>query len=315
MRTAWRLNCDSPLKAEGLADVLRGLFDTGFRTDKLRTVPRPGFFALFFSIALLLFLVQFARLIWAVVTPVSPVGDWHPASAVVLSPETQLALFNSFDPFSRALPQDAGQAVVTSLPVELFGILVNGSSGLGSAIIAGSDGVQISYAVGEEIQPGVTLASVAFDYVVLSRGGAQERIYIDQSVPAKVAEPGAGGAVPGPGGPPAPAVTAPSVSGATVSGAGNPPRTVANMQKYVGFSPRAINGKISGVVAAPGSNLAGFRAMGFLPGDIITAVNGRKIASASDAAFVQQQIKPGARLSLLVERGADTVPISLNLEQ
>ena len=289
---------------------MRSLFDTGFRTDRLRALPRPTPFALLFSIALLALLVQIARLVWTVVTPISPVGDWRPASAVVLPLATRQALFSSFNPFVRGNAVESGQAVVTSLQVELFGILLNGSSGLGSAIIAGSDGIQNSYAVGEEIQPGVTLAGVAFDHVVISHGGAQESIFIDQSVPAKVV------------GSSAPAQnatangTAPSlVSGATVSGAGNPPRTVENLNKYVGFSPRTVGGKITGVVAAPNGDAAGYSAMGFMPGDIITAVNGRKITSASDAAFVQQQIKPGARLSLMVERGAKTVPISLNLEQ
>ncbi len=289
---------------------MRSLFDTGFRTDRLRSLPRPSPFALFFSVALLAFLVQLARLVWVIVTPVSPVGNWRPATAVVLPLATRQALFSGFNPFMRVGAADQGPAIVTSLQLELFGILLNGSSGLGSAIIAGSDGVQNSYAVGEEIQPGVTLAGVAFDHVIISRGGTQERVYIDQSVPAEVVGSGAStNAV-------APANAAqPGPSGATVSGAGNPPRTAENLQKFVGLSPRTVNGKITGVVAEPKGDAAGYRAMGFLPGDIITSVNGRKITSASDAAFAQSQIKPGARLSLMVERGAQTVPLALNLEQ
>mgnify|MGYP001193546051 FL=1 len=293
----------------GLGVSVRSLFDTGFRTDHLRSLPRPSPFALLFSIALLAFLVQLARLVWTIVTPVSPVGDWRPASAVVLPLATRQALFSGFNPFARASAADQGPAIVTSLQIELFGILLNGSSGLGSAIIAGSDGVQNSYAVGEEIQPGVTLAGVAFDHVIISRGGAQERVYLDQSVPAEVV---GSGDPPGTNASPA---AQPGPSGATVSGAGNPARTAENLQKFVALSPRTVNGKITGVVAAPKGDAAGYRAMGFLPGDIITSVNGRKITSASDAAFAQSQIKPGARLSLMVERGAQTVPVALNLEQ
>lgn len=288
---------------------MRSLFETGFRTDRLRSVPRPTPFALLFTIALLALLVQMARLVWTIATPVSPVGDWRPASAVVLPFATRQALFTSFDPFSRDAPASDGAAVITSLQIELFGTLTNGSSGLGSAIIAGSDGIQNSFAVGEEIQPGVTLTGVAFDHVTISRAGNEERIYLDQSVPADVV--GAAPAAPGSNA----GSAAPAVSGATVSGAGNPARTVDNLKRFVSFNPRVVGGKITGVVAAPGSDAAGYRAMGFLPGDIITSVNGRRIASASDAAFVQQQIKPGARLSLMVERGADTVPLAINLEQ
>ncbi|WP_420605400.1 type II secretion system protein N [Novosphingopyxis sp.] len=289
---------------------MRSLFETGFRTDRLRSLPRPSLFALFFSIALLALLIQIARLVWTVVTPISPVGDWRPASAVVLPLATRQALFTSFNPFSRGAKLDEGQAVVTSLQIELFGILMNGSSGLGSAIIAGSDGIQNSYVVGEEIQSGVTLVGVAFDHVVVSRGGTQERVYLDQSVPAEVVGAGSSPSTGGTAG-----AKPLGTSDATVSSTGNPPRTVENLNKFVALNPRTVGGRITGVVAAPSGDVAGYRAMGFLPGDIITAVNGRQIKSASDAAFVQQQIKPGARLSLMVERGAQTVPLALNLEQ
>lgn len=292
----------------GVGIFVRNLFNTGFRTDRLRTLPQPSVSALFFGIALLILLIQVARLMWTVITPVSPVGDWRPASAVVLPVATRQALFSTFNPFARGAAADQGQAVITSLQIELFGITVNGSSGLGSAIIAGSDGIQTSYAVGEEIQSGVTLAGVAFEYILINRGGTQERVYIDQSVPAQVVGSGSAPAS-GAGG------ATRATSGATVSGAGNPPRTVENLNRFVGFNPRNVNGKITGIVASPSGDVAGYRAMGFLPGDIITSVNGRRIASASDAAFVQQQIKPGARLSLMVERGAETVPLALNLEQ
>ena len=95
---------------------MRSLFETGFRTDRLRSLPRPSLFALFFSIALLALLIQIARLVWTVVTPISPVGDWRPASAVVLPLATRQALFTSFNPFSRGAKLDEGQAVVTSAP-------------------------------------------------------------------------------------------------------------------------------------------------------------------------------------------------------
>ena len=44
---------------------------------------------------------------------------------------------------------------------------------VGSAIIAGPDGVQKAFAVGETVAQGVTLAAVGADHVELSRGGAR----------------------------------------------------------------------------------------------------------------------------------------------
>ena len=43
-------------------------------------------------------------------------------------------------------------------------------------------------------------------------------------------------------------------------------------------------------------------------------VNGRPIRSAADVAALNGQLRPGARLSLTIERGADTVPIAIILE-
>ena len=83
-------------------------------------------------------------------------------------------------------------------------------------------------------------------------------------------------------------------SDATVSSTGNPAAHGGKSQQVRRLETRAP--WAAGLPAswpAPSGDVAGYRAMGFLPGDIITAVNGRQIKSASDAAFVQQQIKPG----------------------
>jgi len=136
----------------------------------------------------LLVLIQAVRLIWTVATPLGPVGDWRANQVEVLSPGSRLALFSSFDPFFRS-GAAASANVITSLQLTLYGTRMNEGSGLGSAILAGPDGVQDSYAIGDEIMPGVTLESVRFDHVVIDRGGAQESLYLDQSVPAETVDP------------------------------------------------------------------------------------------------------------------------------
>src|SRR3546814_10239596 len=75
------------------------------------------------------------------------------------------------------------------LGLTLYGVNINEATGGGSAIIAAEDGEQASYAVGDEIAPGVRLAGVAFDHVTLDRGGAQESLFLDQSGDAPVASP------------------------------------------------------------------------------------------------------------------------------
>jgi general secretion pathway protein C len=154
--------------------------------------------------------VQAARLAWAVVTPTGPVGAWTAAPGPDAA-AGRAALAAGTDPFFRAGSGDAS-ATVTALPFSLFGTRVDEATGRGSAILAASDNVQRSVAVGEEIEPGVTLKSVAFDHVVIRRAGRDESLFLvqtDSAPPAPVM--GAQG-VPVPPTVPAPA-SAPATEG------------------------------------------------------------------------------------------------------
>jgi general secretion pathway protein C len=124
--------------------------------------------------------MQAARLLWAVMTPLGPVGYWHPPGAKMVTANP------AFDPFFR-LAGAADNSAVTALPLKLFGVRVDEATGRGSAIIATPDGVQSSFGIGDEVVPGVHLKLVASDHAVLDRRGAEEQIFLDQSVPAPVA--------------------------------------------------------------------------------------------------------------------------------
>ena len=161
--------------------------------------------------------IQLARLFWIMVTPLGPIGDWRAPSSLVAPPAT--ARLGDFDPFFR-LANATGPTAVTSLNLRLYGVREDRATGRGSAIIGLPDGTQNSYAVGEEIMPGVTLAAVGFDNVTISRSGALEQIFLDQSQPATAAGAPAPqivtpGAVPQPGAPairPPPIVAAPAAA-------------------------------------------------------------------------------------------------------
>lgn len=119
--------------------------------------------------------ILLARAIWLAVTPAGPLGT---PPAAMAAPASPLALAGS-DPF---FPQSAAAPdIVSALDLALVGTRVDSASGRGSAIIATPDGGQQSFAVGEEIMPGVTLVAVAFESVTLDRGGSRETLYIDQS--------------------------------------------------------------------------------------------------------------------------------------
>lgn len=180
----------------------------------LARLPRVTVYTAVELLLLVLLAVQCARLFWAVLTPVGPLGQFRSLSAA--APAPSLASLGGFDPFFRQAPGQQGpaQAVVTSLNIRLFGTSQNNATGGGTAIIAGPDGAQRSIAVGEEIMPGVTLAGVAFDHVTISRGGTEEQLFLDQSTGSGQAAPPQPGTTmqvqPVPPAPPQPPAAAPT---------------------------------------------------------------------------------------------------------
>jgi general secretion pathway protein C len=247
---------------------------------------------------LALIALQCARLIWTAVTPVGPLGDWRGSGAD--RPAAGTAALVDFDPFFR-LSGSGGPVTVTSLNLKLFGIRQDQASGQGSAIVAGSDGQQRSIAVGEEIEPGVTLKAVGFDSVTISRGGADEQLFMDQSQdPATVSAPN----VPTPAAP-APPVVQPT----TAVEPGSPPPPPSKLYpNEVSMAPRMNGTQLTGVTVRPQGNDEGFRALGLAPGDVVVAVNGRRIKSMDEARGMATQLA-SARVILQVERGGQMVTL------
>jgi len=246
---------------------------------------------------LVLIAVQCARLFWILVAPVGPVGDWKATSGIVAAPDA--SVLASFDPFFR-LDGTTGPTVVTSLNLKLYGVREDRATGRGAAIIALPDGRQMNFAVGEEVMPGVTLTAVGFDNVTISRNGATEQIFLDQSGPVQAA--GAPENVaPQPGGPaaPMPVVVAqpiPVAPGAAIN-----------------FVPRTSNGHVTGIVVSPGSDGGrAFGAAGFAPGDVVVAVNGQRISSLEQ---VRAAMGQNGEVNVIVDRGGQAVPLHVRLNR
>jgi general secretion pathway protein C len=247
---------------------------------------------------LALIALQCARLIWTAVTPVGPLGDWRGTGSD--RPAAGGVALADFDPFFR-LSGAGGPVTVTSLNLKLFGIRQDQASGQGSAIVAGSDGQQRSVAVGEEIEPGVTLKAVGFDSVTISRGGADEQLFMDQSQGPQTAPV-----------PTTPAPTAPAPPVAQPSSAvepGGPPVPPSKLYpNEVSMAPRMNGTQLTGVTLRPQGNEEGFRALGLAPGDVVVSVNGRRIKSMEQAQGMATQLA-SARVVLQVERGGQMVTL------
>ncbi len=264
----------------------------------LARLPRTSAYTLLELVLLSLLAVQCARLVWTIATPVGPIGDWRPESAS--RPAGQFGLLGSFDPFFR-LNNQAGPVVVTSLNLTLHGIRQDEASGRGSAIIATPDGLQRSFAVGEEIVPGVTLTAVAFDSVTISRGGVAEQLFMDQSPPAQVVGPPGPPAAGQPGAPPiVPVPAAPSAA---------PAAPAPSLADHASFTPRTNGNEVTGVIVSPQGSGDAFRAAGFAPGDVIVRVNGRRIDSAEAARSVAADLAGARGASVQVERDGRVITL------
>jgi general secretion pathway protein C len=262
------------------------------RAAVLRRLPRLTVYSAAEILLIVLIAVQAARLIWLVVAPVGPVGDWRAASALALPADG--AVLTSFDPFFR-LSGASGPAVVTSLNLKLYGVREDRATGRGSAIIALPDGRQMSFAVGEEIMPGVALTAVGFDNVTISRSGTAEQIFLDQSEPATtVGAPATPGA-------PAPPTAPPPVQTAPASAPGQP----------LSLQARVAGGRVNGIIVGPGGDGGNvFRQAGFAPGDVIVAVNGQRVTSMEQA---RAAIGAGREVNVMVDRGGQAVPLRVRM--
>lgn len=256
----------------------------------LRRVPRTNVYTLLELALLSLLAIQCARLAWTIATPVGPVGDWKAAAG----PAPPAGLLGSFDPFFR-LTGAGGPVTVTSLNLKLFGVRQDQASGRGSAIIATPDGQQRSFAVGEEVVPGVTLTEVGFDSVTLSRGGAAEQLFMDQSPEAAVVAPGT----------PAPAPQAAPPPLAPISA----PAPAADLATGIRLQPRMTGAQITGVLLYPQGSGEAFRAAGLAPGDVLLSINGTRIASPDQLATLADQLGAGA--TVRIERRGRVIGLQL----
>ncbi|WP_164844064.1 type II secretion system protein N [Croceicoccus ponticola] len=262
----------------------------------------PGLHDILWWLIAIGIVVAGVQLFWIAVTPVTPLGEWKPARVRLMDDSARSALMTGFDPFNRdvvavASGPGATVAVITDLPLTLFGIRINTATGGGTAIVAGADGEQMVYRIGEDVMEGVTLSALAFDHVTLSRGGSSELLYLDQSKPAPTAAPASTDSVV----PPAPAAPPPPPT------SGLP---AASLQQGIGFTP----GRDGVAITAKGDGSI-FRNAGLRSGDVLVSVNGKAVSGQQDLASFAGQVRPGSNLSLVVRRKGREVPLKIPVSE
>jgi general secretion pathway protein C len=238
--------------------------------------------------------IQLARLFWAAVSPLGPIGTPPESLAEAGTVPSNSAIFRAFDPFFQPLVA-SGPLVVYDLDLDLYGTRVDRVSGRGSAIVAVHGGPQQSFNVGEEIMPGVTLQAVAFDSVTIDRGGTREQLFIDQSVPARTVSPEPAGEQ-GEGEQYAEQTGEPVFFGALVS--------------ELSMTPKMENGRLEGVVLNPAGNGELFKKIGLMPNDVLLSVNRMRIDTAARAGDIGAMLPKQGVAVFEIRRGGQVKTIS-----
>ncbi|NZA26607.1 type II secretion system protein C [Luteimonas sp. SJ-92] len=242
------------------------------------------------EIALVLLLAaQATRLIWIALTPLGPIGT---ASAAPAAPvDTSLSL--SGDPFFPSAHSGRAQASVHGY--RLFGVR-QGRNG-GSAILAGSDGAQGAFRVGDEIADGVVLQAVGSDHAVLRAGGSDQRIALQGAGDATARTPSSLPAA-------LPAVRA--------NGSGDAAAAIDPQQllAQAGLRPRTEGGRVTGYTLIPRGGGALLRQAGLESGDVLLAVNGQAL-TPERMTELEQELARRDRAEITVQRGGDTKTITL----
>ncbi len=282
-------------KHAGLGIAMQLKFDARARRI-LRRLPVVNVYSLTELVLIAALAAQTARLLWTIVTPIGPLGEWRPP--VLLVPGNPGEILAGFDPFFR-LDSNRPQTATSTLPIALFGIRVEGGALRGSAIVAGPDAVQKSVAVGEEIQPGVVLKAVAFDHITIARGGVDEDLFMATAsgTPASPeAMAAAGGAAP---------VGVSPANGGSIQ--------IGQLKSEIGFIPRIDAGRISGLVVRPQGSGAAFRAAGLKEGDVVTSIGGRPVTGLGDLDRIASDFAQGGNIPVTVERGSQTLPLAITI--
>lgn len=244
-------------------------------------------------ILVLLFAVQAARLIWLLFAPAGPVGDWPPLQGGdEAGPAAPIALaFDPFHPGSGSRP-----AAGSTSGYRLHAVRVSGTSG--SAILStAAGGSQAAYQTGEEVAPGVTLASVGPGHAVLRTGSGGQRLELDSAASTLPARPAQA------------ARHLPSAAPAN-GNVGGVPVDPAALLAQSGLRARTEGGRVTGYTLIPRGGGALLRQAGLEAGDVLVAVDGNPI-NPERLAELESQLASRDEVRLTVQRNGQ--PLTVNL--
>ena len=226
-------------------------------------------------------------------------------------------------------PATGPGAPVTTLSMILRGTLADSDPGSGVAVISDADRGENAYRAGETIAPGVKLARVYPDHVILVHEGAEETLTLarDQNLmPSDIVRPGASKSTRSTGTANGSNAASPSASAAagTTQTAHAPPnwqQTVDRLRnnpdelaKRVQIVPVLDNGKLSGVRVSAGTDMALIDGLGLRAGDVVTAVNGAPVDSIARGQQIIESLRTASSARVTVLRDGKPTEITISLK-
>jgi general secretion pathway protein C len=197
------------------------------------------------------------------------------------------------------------EAPDTSLSIRLTGVVADENGKLSQAIIASGRGQERKYAISQEIENtnGTTLHAVYADRIILNRGGQLETLRLPREPST------ASGRVAPPPPPPPPAAAAPLESTSLRDVAAS---NATQLSEIMRMAPHLEGGQMIGFRVNPGRQRQAFEALGLMPNDIVTDVNGMVLDDPSRALQVFESLGESSQAAVTVLR--DGVPNVLMLD-
>ena len=211
----------------------------------------------------------------------------------------------------------------TSLALVLTGIVSSTDDGLGSAMIEAQKR-QSLYSVGDELPANgkVSLAKILAKQVVIDNNGTYELITLfdDNGIVGISSTPTVSPIAPMPASRAGTKVTR-EPSRAAKARANE---LAAGYRQQLYDDPQSLASLVSinavqdedglrGYRIAPGRDRAQFTALGFEPGDIVTAVNGYALSDPSNTVRLYQLMREATDATFDIERGGSALTISVSL--
>lgn len=189
----------------------------------------------------------------------------------------------------------------TRLNMTLRGVRSGADGRGGSAVIETPNQGQRSIPVGGDIAPGVTLAEVLEDRVIINRNGARESLFLTEAAARRAREASVD---------PRASVAAPA-SAPDLEGVGA--LTREDWIEGLRLEPALDGGRLVGMRVREASADPLLRALGLQAGDVIVQLNGAALTSADAAARAARSLERTDQVTLTVRRGAELITLEASL--